>query len=107
MYVECMCECKFVRLYSSILGHKNCQIETAVWNWAGFDSWSLSHLGYLYPGTAPAMIKLDHDRSCPWVQIGQVTKAPTNITKVPCSAPGSTRVIIHRGVFRLRVGVQK
>ena len=23
------------------------------------------------------MIKLDHDRSCPWVQIAQVTKAPT------------------------------
>jgi len=22
--------------YSSILGHRNCQIETAVWNWAGF-----------------------------------------------------------------------
>jgi len=31
------------------------------------DSWSLSHLGYLYPGTAPVMIKLDHNRSCPWV----------------------------------------
>jgi len=31
------------------------------------DSWSLSHLGYLYPGTAPVMINLDHDRSCPWV----------------------------------------
>ena len=32
-----------------------------------FDSWSLSHLGYLYPGTTPFMIKLDHSRSCPWV----------------------------------------
>ena len=32
-----------------------------------FDSWSLSHLGYLYPGTTPVMIKLDHNRSCPWV----------------------------------------
>jgi len=31
------------------------------------DSWSLSHLGYLYPRTTPVMIKLDHDRSCPWV----------------------------------------
>jgi len=31
------------------------------------DSWSLSHLGYLYPGTVPVMIKLDHNRSCPWV----------------------------------------
>ena len=31
------------------------------------DSWSLSHLGYLYPGTTPVMIKLDHNRSCPWV----------------------------------------
>ena len=31
------------------------------------DSWSLGHLGYLYPGTAPVMIKLDHNRSCPWV----------------------------------------
>jgi len=31
------------------------------------DSWSLSHLGHLYPGTTPVMIKLDHDRSCPWV----------------------------------------
>ena len=32
-----------------------------------YDSWSLSHLGYLYPGTTPVMIKLDHNRSCPWV----------------------------------------
>jgi len=31
------------------------------------DSWSLSYLGYLYPGTTPVMIKLDHNRSCPWV----------------------------------------
>ena len=30
-------------------------------------SWSLSHLGHLYPGTTPVMIKLDHNRSCPWV----------------------------------------
>jgi len=32
-----------------------------------YDSLSLSHLGYLYPGTTPFMIKLDHNRSCPWV----------------------------------------
>ena len=32
-----------------------------------YDSCSLSHLGYLYPGTTPVMIKLDHNRSCPWV----------------------------------------
>jgi len=31
-----------------------------------YDSWSLSHLGYLYPGTTPITIKLDHNRSCPW-----------------------------------------
>ena len=31
------------------------------------DTWSLSHLGYLYPGTTPVMIKLDHNRSCSWV----------------------------------------
>jgi len=31
------------------------------------NSWSLSHLGYSYPGTTPVMIKLDHNRSCPWV----------------------------------------
>ena len=29
--------------------------------------WSLSHLGYLYPGTTPVVIKLDHNRSFPWV----------------------------------------
>jgi len=28
------------------------------------------------------MIKLYHDRSCPWVKIAQVTKAPPIITKV-------------------------
>ena len=44
-----------------------------------YHSWSLSHLGYLYPGTTPVMIKLDHNRSRPWVQIAQVTKAPTII----------------------------
>ena len=32
-----------------------------------YDSWSPSHLGYLHPGTTPVIIKLDHDRSCPWV----------------------------------------
>jgi len=47
------------------------------------NSWSLSHLGYLYPGTTPIVIKLDNNRSCPWVYIAQVTKAPTIITKVP------------------------
>jgi len=31
------------------------------------DSWNLSHLGYLYPGTTPVMLKLHHNRSCPWV----------------------------------------
>jgi len=31
-----------------------------------YNSWSLSHLGYLYPGTTPVMIKLDRNRSCPW-----------------------------------------
>jgi len=36
-----------------------CQLKTP-------DSWSLSHLG-LYPGTTPVTIKLDHNRSCPWV----------------------------------------
>ena len=46
-----------------------------------YNSWSLSHPGYLYPGTTPVMIKLDHNRSCPWVYIAQVTKAPT--TRVP------------------------
>jgi len=34
---------------------------------AKYDSWSLSHLGYLYPERTPVMIKLDHNRSCPWV----------------------------------------
>jgi len=32
-----------------------------------YDSWSFSHLGYLYPGTTPVMIKHDYNRSCPWV----------------------------------------
>ena len=32
-----------------------------------YDSWSLSRLGYSYPGTTPIMIKLDHNRICPWV----------------------------------------
>ena len=42
-----------------------------------------------------------------WTLYTQVTKAPTIITKVPRSVPGITRVITHRGVFRLRAGVQK
>jgi len=32
-----------------------------------YDSRSLSHLGHLYPGTTPVIIKLDYNRSCPWV----------------------------------------
>ena len=42
------------------------QPKNPVWKEAA-DSWSLSHLGYSYPGTTPVMIKLDYDRSCPWV----------------------------------------
>jgi len=44
-----------------------------------YDSWSLNHLCYLYPGTTPVVIKLDYntDRSCPWVWIAQVTKTPS------------------------------
>ena len=42
-----------------------------------------------------------------WAIYTQVTKAPNIITKVLRSVPGSTRVITHRGVFRLRAGVQK
>jgi len=49
-----------------------------------YDSWSLSHLGYLYPGTTLVMIKLDHNRTCPWVWIAQVTKAPSIMYKPPC-----------------------
>ena len=30
-----------------------------------YDRWSLSHLGYLYPGTTPVMIKLDHTEVVP------------------------------------------
>jgi len=30
------------------------------------------------------MIKLDHDRSCPWVQIAQVTKVPTIMCACMC-----------------------
>ena len=41
--------------------HSSCQLGR------GDYSWSLSHLGYLYPGTTPVMIKLDHNRSCPWI----------------------------------------
>jgi len=37
----------------------------------------VTSVGYLYPGTTLVMIKLDHKKSCPWVKIAQVTKAPT------------------------------
>jgi len=45
------------------LNHRESTIQVMGWS----DSWSLSHLGYLYRGTTPVMIKLDHSRSCPWV----------------------------------------
>jgi len=32
-----------------------------------YDSWSLSHLGYLCSETTPVVIKLDHNWSCLWV----------------------------------------
>jgi len=53
--------CPFAWTFVMIVG--------ALVTWAIYtiDSWSLSHLGYLYPRTTPVMIKLDHDRSCPWV----------------------------------------
>ena len=88
------------------VGDHSCTTGHRSWNLC-YDSWSLSHLGYLYPGATPVMIKFYHNRSCPWVQIAPVTKTPTIITKVPRSLPGSTRVITHRGVFRLRAGVQE
>ena len=71
--------------------NKHRVVKTRRWQRAGVslrgdlchDSWSLSHLGYLYPGTTPVMIKLDHNRSCPRVKIAQVTKAPT-ISSLHC-----------------------
>jgi len=41
--------CPFAGTFVMIVG--------ALVTWA---IWSLSHLGYLYPGTTPVMIKLDH-----------------------------------------------
>ena len=60
----------------AIYTHHSCTTGNRLRNLC-YDSWSLSHLGYSYPGTTPVMIKLDHNRSCPWVYIAQVTKAPT------------------------------
>jgi len=48
------------------VGDHSCTTGNRSWNLC-YDSWSLSHLGYLYPGTTFVMIKLDHNRSCPWV----------------------------------------
>jgi len=39
----------------------------SLWERDDSDSWSLSHLGYLYPGTTPVMLKLDHYKCCPRV----------------------------------------
>jgi len=63
-----------------------------------YDSWSLSHLGYLYPGTTPVMIKLDHNRSCPWVYIAQVTKAPTitDLGKAHATEKYELRKLLHQ-----------
>ena len=55
----CVCECL---LYNN--NHKTKHKNNTN---CGSNTWSLSHLGYLYPGTTPVMIKLDHNRSCPWV----------------------------------------
>ena len=80
------------------------------------DSWSLSHLDYLYPGTPPVMIKLDHDRSCPWVQIAQVPRYQilrvlNRLFLYSCSKPEHppwviTRVLpgTERGTFAMIVG---
>ena len=57
-----------------------------------YDSWSLSHLGYLYPGTTPVMIKLDPNWSCLWVLIAQWKKAPTIICL--CMSVATTRLIL-------------
>ena len=102
--------CDKVEMRGTCLGpEKSMQTKVVINFWKLYynDSWSLSHLGYLYPGTTPVMIKLYHNRSCPWVWMAQVTKVPTIITKVPRLVPGSARVITHRGVFKLRAGVQR
>jgi len=49
---------------------------------ANLDSWSLSHLGYLYPGTTPVMIKLDESLH------GVTVVVPTNHREIPGSIPG-------------------
>jgi len=57
-------------LWSSSDTHNKPAVLMQVWQTVcahAYDSWSLSHLGYLYPGTTPVMIELDHNRSCPWV----------------------------------------
>jgi len=50
----------------AIYTHHSCTTGNRLRNLC-YDSWSLSHLGYSYPGTTPVMIKLDHNRTCPWV----------------------------------------
>ena len=47
-----------------------------------YDGWSLSHLGYLYPGTTPVMIKLDESIH------GVTVVIPTNHREIPGSTPG-------------------
>jgi len=47
-----------------------------------YDSWSLSHLGYLYPGTTPVVIKLDISLH------GIPVVIPTNDREMPGSTPG-------------------
>ena len=47
-----------------------------------YDSWSISHLYYLYPGTTPVMIKLDESLH------GVTVVVPTKDRENPGSTPG-------------------
>ena len=46
------------------VGDHSCTTGNRSWNLC-YDSWNLSHLGYLYPRTTPVMIKLSGSQICP------------------------------------------
>jgi len=70
LFIAVRVEWFFINIFIYMYMYTNMYIYVCIYQYLNlhihiYDSWSLSHLGYLYPGTTPVMIKLDHNRSCP------------------------------------------
>jgi len=67
--IATLCARRSSRMHATVIGN----LGKKIWKVEPNDSWSLSHLGHLYPGTTPVMIKLPNTSYViSWVHDGSI-----------------------------------